>query len=120
MKTSKKLFNAFYTTASSKIICIPKAIKKPKIDYIEPKKWNLPFEKPSQVRPKAFVDLSTSLFRPAKNICKIKCTYKNPEFIYYHTYSYYDMEFDLFFKRCRRQPSSLTKIIEEESNEKAP
>lgn len=83
-----------------------KAIKTPIIDYIEPKKWDFSFDKPSQVKAKAFVDLPGDLLGPAKFVGKLdQCDYKNPEYYSYHTYSFYDMEGDLYNKRCRPQPS---------------
>lgn len=116
----KKL--CFYGTTTSKIIHIPKSIKTPKLNYVEPTKWNLTFDRPSQVKSRAFIDLHDVFLGPAKNICKHDnlCDYKNPEYYAYHTYSYNDIERDLFCKRCRTQPSSLTKSILQDSNEKVP
>lgn len=106
MKITKILLSSFYKTTSSQIVYIPKAIKTPKDDYIEPSEWKLKFEKPSQVKPKAFIDIPQ---KPCEDICKEdKCGFKNPEYSSYHTYSYYDMERDLFCKRCRPQPSPYT------------
>jgi hypothetical protein len=47
-KLSKALLSSsFYKATSSTIIHIPKALKKPKDNYVEPREWNLLFEKVS-------------------------------------------------------------------------
>lgn len=110
MRLTKTLLSSFYKTTSSEIVHIPKAIKKPNDGYLEPSCWNFSFEKPSQVKPKAFVNLLT-----CHTISKVG-GYQNPEYFAYHTYSYYDMEQDLFCKRCRPQPSPFVKTDSDESN----
>lgn len=116
MKLSQILFNSFYGAASSKIIYIPKSIKMPKNNYIEPCQWNFPFEKPSQVKPRAFIDLPNVSIGPKDD----QFLYKNPEYFSYHTYSYYSIERDLFCKRCRPQPSPFNKRLCEDFDAKAP
>jgi hypothetical protein len=114
MKLTKTLLNSFYKTTSSQIVHIPKAIKKPKEGYLEPSEWNFSFDKPSQVKPRAFADVPHT-----QCISKIG-GYQNPEYFAYHTYSYYDMERDLFCKRCRPQPSPFRSCIDEIADEKSP
>jgi NADH dehydrogenase [ubiquinone] flavoprotein 3, mitochondrial len=76
----------------------------PDENYIEPPVWNLKFEKPSQVRPRVFLNCPSDVELSSKDVCKV-CNYKNPEYFSYHIYSYYNLEEDLNCKRCRVQPS---------------
>ncbi|KAG5673643.1 hypothetical protein PVAND_003672 [Polypedilum vanderplanki] len=82
-----------------------KSLKMPLENYLEPETWNLNFEKPSQVRSRAFMKIDTN--SNDKKIGKDDKlhVYKNPEYFSYHQYSYYNIEEDLCCKRCRSQPS---------------
>ena len=95
---------------------ISKPLKKPISNYIEPSQWNFSFEKPSQVKPRAFVDLPDVSIGPKDDSFQ----YKNPEYYAYHTYSYYSIEKDLFCKRCRPQPSPFNKYLCEDFSAKVP
>lgn len=118
MKLTRTLFNSFYKTTSSKIVHIPRPMKKLNDDYQEPSEWNLPFEKTSQVKPRTFIDIHQIQSNKIGKNCE-GC-YQNPEYLTYHTYSYYDMERDLYCKRCRPQPSPYCKRVFEKTDEKSP
>ena len=88
---------------------ISKPVKMTKENYLEPEEWDLKFEKPSQVRLRAFVE---------KNYIKDEAigkdetaVYKNPEYFSYHPMSYYNIEEDLNCKRCKPQPSPFSRIL---------
>lgn len=102
-------FRQLYGTATSKILNISKPTKLPQENYMEPEKWDLKFEKPSQVRPRAFVEENSI---EDANIGKEEpSVYKNPEYFSYHPMSYYNMEEDLHCKRCKPQPSPYWRVL---------
>lgn len=93
-----------------RIIIIPKQWRTPPENYEEPEFWTLKFQPPSQVRARAFLNSNkTTKVGPSDQVDKEK-VYKNPEYYSYHPFSYYSMEEDLYCKRCRPQPSSISKV----------
>lgn len=106
IKMLKLNLSYFYGNIKNQIAHIPRSIKMPPEHYIEPKQWNLKFEKPSQVSARAFIN-----YPQFEKIGKEETSaYKNPEYFSYHPYSYYSIEEDLFFKRCKPQPSPFRKV----------
>jgi NADH dehydrogenase [ubiquinone] flavoprotein 3, mitochondrial len=92
----------------------------PKENYLEPAQWTHKFPLPSQVRPRAFLDCNAATkLGPSDEVDKEK-TYKNPEYFSYHPLTYYNIEEDLFCKRCRQQPSPFSKKSSNPTNEKCP
>ena len=104
-----------------RIVCIPKSIKMPVENYEEPEKWCLNFEKPSQVKPKAFISYCNKEI-VSDDVGKDEtCVYKNPEYFSYHPLTYYNIEEDLYCKRCRPQPSPFWRILfDRTSTERSP
>lgn len=102
------------------IIIIPKQWRTPPERYEEPEVWTLPFSQPSQVRPRAFLNSNkTTKVGPSELVGAGK-VYQNPEYYSYHPFSYYDMSQDLDCKRCRAQPSSISKDPVRDMNNKCP
>lgn len=109
----------YHSSIKSIIVIIPKPWKTPPKDYIEPESWTLKFPPPSQVRPRAFLNSNKDTkVGPSDGVDKEK-DYKNPEYYSYQPFSYYNMEEDLNCKRCRPQPSNISKIVRD-LNEKCP
>lgn len=109
-----------FSKIPSYVRLISKPWKMPKENYLEPCVWLLSFPPPSQVRPRAFLDLKPGVkLGPSDKIAKDD-VYKNPEYYSYHPFSYYNMEEDLSCKRCRPQPSPIRKVWPYEAVEKFP
>lgn len=114
------VFRRIFKTSSYVIVRIPKPWKTPEENYLEPRVWHLPFPPPSQVRPRAFLDLKNETkLGPSDKIAKDD-VYKKPEYYSYHSLSYYNMEEDLSCKRCRPQPSPFRKVPSYSSVDKCP
>lgn len=103
-----------------RVIIIPKQWRTPPDNYDEPELWTLKFPPPSQVRPRAFLNSNAmTKVGPSDQVDKQKL-YKNPEYYSYHPFSFYAMEEDLNCKRCRPQPSSISKDPVRDMNNKCP
>ena len=113
-------FRHFSKSKKFVIVKIPKPWKMPKENYLESCVWHLSFPQPSQVRPRAFLDLNNETkLGPTDKMAKDD-VYKNPEYYSYHPYSTYNMEEDLSCKRCCPQPSPFRKILPYSAVEKCP
>ena len=114
-------FCHFSKNDMSRIVNIHKPLKMPNENYEEPEEWCLKFEKPSQVKPKAFISCCNKKIIEEKVGKEEESVYKNPEYYSYHPLTYYNMEEDLYCKRCRPQPSPFWRIFfNRTSSQKSP